>query len=82
MGSSGPGEHGGNANLCLQHCQSGEQSVQTLPHIAVPAFAAVPLLIVDEPAVVRTGDVLELVIAWTIPVPLPPPLARFGVLRI
>src|SRR5215203_1893930 len=36
-------------NLCLQHCQSGDQSVQTLDHLAVPAFVATSALTVLIP---------------------------------
>ncbi len=82
MNSTGGNERVINPNLCLQHCQTGEQSVQTLPHLAVPALPAIPSLIVVEPAVMQSGDVLRLETAWAVPVPLPPPLARFGVLRI
>jgi len=71
-----------NLNLCLQHCQAGDQSVETLPHIHVPALAAVPSLIIVEPAVVLTPGQLQRRTAWSVVVPLPPPLARFGVLRI
>jgi hypothetical protein len=71
-----------NLNLCLQHCQAGDQSVQTLPHIPVPALAAIPSLIIVEPAVVLTSGELQRKTAWSVVVPLPPPLARFGVLRI
>ena len=73
---------GSNANLCLQHCQAGDQSVQTLPHIAIPALAAVPLISNLEPIVNGTGTSAVVATAWSILVPLPPPLSRFGVLRI
>jgi hypothetical protein len=71
-----------NPNLCLQHCQAGEQSVQTLPHLPVPAFAAISALTVLEPVLVQTIDALQSRTAWSVQVPLPPPLVRFGVLRI
>jgi hypothetical protein len=72
----------GSLNLCLQHCQAGDQSVQTLPHVAVPAFAAVTTLLVLDPVQPRTG--LGITVAFALPerVTSPPPLARFGVLRI
>ena len=43
------------SELCLQHCQAGDQSVQTLPQVAVPAFAAVSLVVVFEPALAEAG---------------------------
>lgn len=76
------GKSDGNLNLCLQHCQAGDQSVQTLPHIAVPPLAAVPAFAILEPVLPQTGTEVALRAAWSIQVPLPPPLIRFGVLRI
>ena len=76
------GKSDSNPNLCLQHCQAGDQSVQTLPHIAVPPLAAVPSLSIVEPVLPPTGISVALKTAWSIQVPLPPPLIRFGVLRI
>lgn len=72
----------GNPNLCLQHCQAGDQSVQTLPHVPVPAFAAVQALVVLAP--VPPGIVTGITVAFALPerVTSPPPLLRFGVLRI
>jgi hypothetical protein len=71
-----------NLNLCLQHCQAGDQSVQTLPHVHVPALAAFPSLIIVEFVSALTSGELQRSTAWSVVVPLPPPLARFGVLRI
>lgn len=76
------GKSDSNPNLCLQHCQAGDQSVQTLPHIAVPALAAVPALSFVEPVLTPMSTAVALKTAWFIQVPLPPPLIRFGVLRI
>jgi hypothetical protein len=76
------GKSDSNPNLCLQHCQAGDQSVQTLPHIAVPPLAAVPALSIVEPVLPPTGAAVAVNTAWSIQVPLPPPLIRFGVLRI
>lgn len=76
------GKSDSNPNLCLQHCQAGDQSVQTLPHIGVPPLAAVPALAVLEPVLTQTGIAVALKTTWSIQVPLPPPLIRFGVLRI
>jgi hypothetical protein len=75
-------EVAGNPNLCLQHCQAGDQSVQTLPHIAVPPLGAISALSILEPVPTRTGIDATPGTAWAIHVPLPPPLIRFGVLRI
>ena len=71
-----------NPNLCLQHCQAGDQSVQTLPPLAVPAFAAVSMLTLFEPAVAQTQPGIALISAWSHHATSPPPLIRFGVLRI
>jgi hypothetical protein len=76
------GKNDSNPNLCLQHCQAGDQSVQTLPHLAVPPLAAVPALSILEPVLTQSGTAVALKTAWSIQVPLPPPLLRFGVLRI
>src|SRR3954465_14595226 len=70
----------GTPNLCLQHCQAGDQSVQTLPHL-VP-LAAISALFILEPVATRTGTHATPATARAIDVPLPPPLIRFGVLRI
>jgi hypothetical protein len=71
-----------NPNLCLQHCQAGDQSVQTLAHVAVPAFAAISTLLIIDPLVLEAEPGIKLASAWSAKVPLPPPLFRFGVLRI
>ena len=72
----------GNPNLCLQHCQAGDQSVQTLPHVEVPAFAALPTPLVIEPVQQRTALGITVRSALPARVTSPPPLARFGFLRI
>ena len=71
-----------NLNLCLQHCKAGDQSVQTLPGISVPPFAALPSFDLVEPVVLSPVAQPHLKTAWAVPVPLPPPLVRFGALRI
>ena len=71
-----------NVNLCLQHCQAGDQSVQTLPQLEVPALVAVPSFALPASVVNDAGTNAVLTTAWSILVPLPPPLSRFGVLRI
>jgi hypothetical protein len=69
-------------NLCLQHCQAGDQSVQTLPQVAVPAFAAVSLVVVFEPVLAEAGRGNARLPASPTHAVSPPPLIRFGVLRI
>lgn len=71
-----------NLNLCLQHCKAGDESVQTLPGIFVPPLAALPSFDLLEPAATQAGPQPHLKTAWAVPVPLPPPLVRFGALRI
>lgn len=72
----------GNPNLCLQHCQAGDQSVQTLPHVEVPAFAAISALSVIEPAQRNSNSGIVVISALAERETSPPPLLRFGVLRI
>jgi len=72
----------GSPNLCLQHCQAGDQSVQTLPQVAVPAFAAVSLVVVFEPALSEADRGNAPLSASPAHAASPPPLIRFGVLRI
>src|SRR5258706_2363965 len=72
----------GNANLCLQHCQAGDQSVQTLPHVEVPAFIAISTLVIFAPVLIRADPEITLFSEWSGHILAPPPLARFGVLRI
>ena len=73
----------GTPNLCLQHCQAGDQSVQTLPQVAVPAFAAVSLVVVIvEPALSEARCANAALPELPAPAASPPPLIRFGVLRI
>jgi hypothetical protein len=76
------GKGDSNLNLCLEHCQAGDQSVQTLPHIPVPPLAAVSALSIVEPVLAQAGTDAALKTAWFVQVPLPPPIIRFGVLRI
>jgi hypothetical protein len=71
----------GNTNLCMQHCQTGSQSVQTTPQLTVPAIAMVALAIIEPaPSVCDspTQEQLTLLERAT----SPPPLLRFCVLRI
>jgi hypothetical protein len=72
----------GNPNLCLQHCQAGDQSVQTLPHVEVPAFAAISTLVVSEPE--QLAPITGITVLYALPEreTSPPSLVRFRVLRI
>ena len=72
----------GNPNLCLQHCQAGEQSVQTLAQTSVPAFAALSTFAVLEPAPLSFNPGIVALSALPARETSPPPLLRFGVLRI
>ena len=72
----------GNPNLCLQHCQAGDQSVQTMPHVAVPAFAAISTPAVIEPAQPHSNFGITVLSALPEHATSPPPLIRFGALRI
>jgi hypothetical protein len=71
-----------NPNLCLQHCQAGDQSVQTVPLFPVPAFAAIPTLAVIEP--MQPHALAGITVSSVVHEreTSPPPLVRFGVLRI
>ena len=74
--------HGsGNANLCLQHCQSGDQAVQTTPHILVPPMA-MSYTVVVETTVIEADDRIASHPAYPERETSPPPLIRFGFLRI
>lgn len=70
----------GNVNLCIQHCQAGSQSVQTTP-LQLPAAAIMPAAIVEPtmPACARDVPILSVTLVRTTS---PPPLLRFGFLRI
>ena len=72
----------GNPNLCSQHCQAGDQSVQTLPQVEVPAFAAVSAFVLIE--LVQPNSNSGITVSMTLPErdTSPPPITRFGVLRI
>jgi hypothetical protein len=72
----------GNLNLCVQHCQAGDQSVQTLPQIEVPAFAAISGWTVVVPLPRQRDHGITVVSALPERETSPPPLVRFGVLRI
>ncbi len=72
----------GNPNLCLQHCQAGDQSVQALSQVEIPAFTAIATFAIIEPAHLQAD--IEIAFASAVPEreQSPPPLVRFRVLRI
>ncbi len=70
-----------NPNLCLQHCQAGNQSVQTMPQLSVPAIAVVHVAII-EPIQPASGIGISALSVLMERETSPPPLIRFGVLRI
>lgn len=69
-----------NVNLCQQHCQAGSQAVQTSPQTLPPAVLASTTVIELPQPVAASG----IVAVSTLPErsTSPPPLLRFGVLRI
>lgn len=71
----------GNPNLCLQHCQAGSQSVQTAVQLSIPPAATMPLTIIEP---VQPDSSLEITTQSALleRETSPPPLIRFGVLRI
>jgi hypothetical protein len=71
----------GNGNLCERHCAYGSTSVQsTPPAAAVPDLTPLPwrIELISAPAVEQHACKSFIVL----PRAEPPPLARFGVLRI
>lgn len=72
----------GNPNLCLQHCLAGDQSVQTLAHVPIADLAAISTLVIMVPGQPDTDH--GIVALSTLPehATSPPPLIRFGALRI
>jgi len=68
-------------NLCLQHCQAGSLSVQTAVQLSIPP-AATMLLAVIEPVQPNPSLGITIQSALLERETSPPPLIRFGVLRI
>jgi hypothetical protein len=67
--------------LCEQHCIQASQSVDTQPHSALSA-PVLPLIAVIVPAKSFLPARARFCDAWLATVVDPPPLVRFGVLRI
>ncbi len=71
----------GNPNLCVQHCQSGNQTVQTAPHIPVPPLAVTHVIEIETILADASHGVASLPL-YLERETSPPPLLRFGFLRI
>jgi hypothetical protein len=67
--------------LCEQHCVQVSHSVDTQPHSTVNA-PVLPLMVVAVPSPLQPQASLAYTDAWRIRIVDPPPLVRFGVLRI
>lgn len=72
----------GNPNLCLQHCLAGDQSVQTLAHVPVADFATVSTLVTIAPEQLNADHGIVALSSSPEHATSPPPLIRFGALRI
>lgn len=71
-----------NPNLCLQHCQAGDQSVQTMAELVLPMFAAIVTPVVIIPPRLASGPGITVGPVLPEHATSPPPLLRFGALRI
>jgi hypothetical protein len=70
------------SKLCEQHCVVDAQSVDTQPHSTVNA-PVVPLMTVQAPSDLRLSSSGRAIRGASFPTAFdPPPLVRFGVLRI
>ena len=72
----------GNPNLCLQHCLAGDQSVRAFQQVPFADFAAISTSGIVVP--VQLNADRGIIALSTLPehATSPPPLIRFGVLRI
>ena len=70
-----------NPHLCLQHCQAGSQSVQTAVQVSIPPAATMLLTIVEPVQSILSLGIIALSV-FAERETSPPPLIRFGVLRI
>jgi hypothetical protein len=70
------------ANMCLQHCHPANQSVQTHTDVSVPAATATPSLAVVEFEQLTSELPRRIVFPSQERETSPPPLVRFGTLRI
>ena len=69
-------------NMCLQHCQTGNQSVQTNTDLSVPAAPAAAALVLVEFEQLTSELPRRILFASQERETSPPPLVRFGTLRI
>ena len=72
---------GGNPNLCLEYSQAGSQAVQSTPQAPLPAVVMTPVAVVDFPQPANHPGIIALSILPERETS-PPPLLRFGFLRI
>ena len=71
----------GNLNLCLEYSQSGSQAVQSTPPAPLPAVIMSAVAAVDLPLPANHSGIIALTMLPERETP-PPPLLRFGFLRI
>ena len=71
----------GNPNLCLEYSQVGSQAVQSTPQAPLPAVILNPVAVVDLPQPVQQAGIIALSLLPERETS-PPPLLRFGFLRI
>lgn len=71
----------GNANICVQYWQVGNQSVETAQQVQVPPAALLRLTVIApiQPVSASGVTILPLLLERTT---APPPSIRFGILRI
>ncbi len=71
----------GNPNLCLEYSQAGSQAVQSAPQAPLPAVVMTPVAVVDLPQPQNHTGIIALSLLPERETS-PPPLLRFGFLRI
>ena len=71
----------GNPNLCLEYSQAGSQAVQSTPQAPLPAVVMTPVALVNLPQPANRPGIIAMSMLPE-PETSPPPLLRFGFLRI
>lgn len=71
----------GNQNLCLEYSQAGSQAVQSTPQAPLPLVIMTPVAVVDLPQPANRPDIIAMSMLPERETS-PPPLLRFGFLRI
>lgn len=71
----------GNPNLCLEYSQAGSQAVQSTPQAPLPAVIMTAVAVVDLPQPANHTGIITLSMLPERETS-PPPLLRFGFLRI